>query len=202
MPTKPSESGFTLLELLIAIAIFSGIVVALSSILTSNQLLYARGQGSIEAQQNARIALETITRETRVAGRDLRNTIASLSPATAVQAANATSLTFVGDVNNDDILDKVTYRISGTQILRDFTSWNGTTFPAATTGILADGVAGLTFTYYDDSQPTNLVISAPVAAGSLPNIRRIQVGIVGTQSAAGGAAQTFSLVSDVQLRNL
>jgi hypothetical protein len=138
----------------------------------------------------------------RVAGRDLQGTIALQVPATAVQAATASSLTFLGDVNNDDVLDQVTYRLSGTQLLRDFASWNGASFSAATTGVLATGVAGVTFTYYDGTQPTNVEIAAPVFSGSLGSIRRIQIGIVGSQSAAGGSAQTFSVVSDVRLRNL
>jgi hypothetical protein len=190
-----------MLELLIAMAIFSFVIIGIASIMNGNQLAWARGQGQIEAQQNARIALETITREVRVAGRDLRGTIALQTPATAVQTATGTSLTFLGDVDNDDVCDQVTYRVSGTRILRDFSSWVGSGFPAPTTGVLADGVIGLTFTYYDATQPTNAVIAAPVASGSLGAIARIQVGIVGSRSASGGPTQSFSVVSDVDLRN-
>jgi hypothetical protein len=67
--------------------------------------------------------------------------------------------------------------------------------------VVAEGVTALTFVYYDDNQPTNNVIPAPVASGSLGAIRRIQIGIVGSRNAAGGSTQTYSVVTDVRLRN-
>jgi prepilin-type N-terminal cleavage/methylation domain-containing protein len=196
------QGGFTILELMLASAIFGLVLLGATRVFSGNQQVFASGQGKIEAQQNARIAVETIARELRVAGRDLRGTIALQSPATAIQSANASSLTFLGDIDNDDVLDEVTYRISGTQLLRDFASWNGASFSAATTGVLAGGVSSLTFNYYDGTQPTNVEIAAPVPSGSLGTIRRIQIGVVGSQGAAGGTPQVFSIVSDVRPRNL
>ncbi len=199
---RTTQKGFTILEFLLASALFGFVLLGMASIYNSNQVTYTIGQGKIEARQNARISLEMMAREVRLAGHDLRNTIASQAQPTAIQTATSTSLTFLADVNNDNTLDKITYRLQGTQLLRDLSAWNGTSFPTPATGVVADSVSSLSFTYYDGTQPTNNLITAPVAAGSLGTIRRIQIGVVGSQRVGGGGAQTYSVVTDVRLRNL
>jgi Tfp pilus assembly protein PilW len=95
MQGSAAEVGFSVLELILSVALFCFVLLGISSIYTSNQMMYAEGQGKIEAQQNARIALETMAREVRLAGHDLRGTIALQTPATAIQTATASSLTFL-----------------------------------------------------------------------------------------------------------
>ncbi len=196
------QSGFTIVEFLVAAAIFAFVALAISTVYVSNQQVYAKGQSRIDAQQNARVAIEQMERELRMAGKDPRNTISTQSPATAIQTATGTSITFLADIDHDRTLDKVTYRLSGGQLLRDFSSWNGSSFPTATTGIIADKITSLTFTYYDAAQPTNNVITAPVASGSLGTIKRIAVGIATSQTTIGASAQTFGASIDVRPRNL
>ena len=197
-----TQRGFTILELLLAIGLFSFVIMGIGSVLGSNQNLFGSGQGKIEAQQNVRIALETMAREVRLAGHDLANTIALQSPATAVQTATASSLTFLSDINNDNVLDKITFRLSGTQLYRDFASWNGSSFPSPASSVLAANVSSLSFAYFDCAQPTNNAILAPVASGSLGTIRRIQIGVTASQRVGSAPTQSYSTVTDVRLRNL
>jgi hypothetical protein len=91
----------------------------------------------------------------------------------------------------------VTYRISGSQFLRDISSWNGAAFPAATTGVIADGVSSLTFNYFTNA---DAAITAPVTSGSLNSIKRITVSLTTTHSTLD-QQRTFPLVVDLRLRN-
>ncbi len=191
------QRGFTLLEALIAAGIFAVVLVGAVSFFATNGGLYNRGQSQAEAQQNARVALEAIAREIRMAGYDHSGVIAALASPTSIQTGSSSSLTFVADATGDGVLDRVTYRLQGSQLVRDISSWNGTAFPTATTGEVADGLSTLDFSYYDSA---NASISAPVAAGSLAGIRRITVSLV-TAKTTVNVQQAFPLVVDVRLRN-
>jgi len=198
METRGNERGFTLLEALVASTVFAVVMVGAVSMFATNSGVYRSGQSKAEVQQNARIALESAAREIRMAGYDHSGVItAALANHTSIQAGNASSLTFVADVTNDNVLDQVTYRIAGSQFLRDISSWNGTAFPAATTGVIADGVSSLTFNYYTSA---NAAIAAPVASGSLDSIKRITVSLTTTHSSLD-QQRTFPLVVDLRLRN-
>ena len=159
-----------------------------------------RGQSRAEAQQNARVALQTAAREIRIAGYDLSDVVSTLTPPTAIRVTNQSDLTFVADVTGDGVLDQVSYRLQGGQLIRELASWNGSSFPAPVAGELADGLGNLTFTYFDDTTPTNGAITAPVATASLGDIRRVTISLVAADTVVG-AQQAFPLVVDVQLRN-
>ncbi len=60
--------GFTLLEVLLASAIFAVVMIAVYTMYAGNQALFARGERASDTQQNARAALDLLTRELRMAG--------------------------------------------------------------------------------------------------------------------------------------
>lgn len=200
MTTNRWQGGFTLFEVLIAAATFGLVIVGALTVFATTNTSYRIGQSKAESHQNARTALELIAREIRVAGYDLSNTISGLTSPTPIQVGNANSLTFVADVTEDGVLDRVTYQLKGTQVVRDFSSWTGSTFTTPISGEIADGVTLLSFAYFDDTTPTNASIAAPVASTSLADIRRITVGIV-TSTSMADKQQTFPLSVDVRLRN-
>ena len=194
------QNGFTLLEALIALAVFGLIMVCAFTLYASNQDAYRVGQSRAEVQQNARVALQTAAREIRIAGYDLSDVVSTLTPPTAIRVANQNDLTFVADVTGDGVLDQVSYRLQGGHLVRELSSWDGSSFPTPVAGELADGLGLLTFTYFDDTIPTNAAIAIPVATASLGDIRRVTISLVAADTIVG-AQQTFPLVVDVQLRN-
>ena len=105
-------------------------MVGVFTLMATNQAVYRRGQSKAEAQQNARVALQTMMREIRVAGYDPSGVLATLPSPTAFQVANQNDLTFVADFDRDGVLDQVSYRLQGTQLVRASSSWSGTAFPA------------------------------------------------------------------------
>jgi prepilin-type N-terminal cleavage/methylation domain-containing protein len=200
MQRRYRQTGYSLVEALIALAVFGLIMVGAFTLYASNQDAYRVGQSQAEVQQNARVALEAAAREVRLAGYDLSGVLSTLTPPTAIQVANQSDLTFVADVTGDDVLDQVSYKLQGGRLVRELSSWNGSSFPTPVAGELADGLGLLTFAYFDDTTPTNTAIAAPVATSSLDDIRRITISVVAADTIVG-AQQTFPLVVDVQLRN-
>ena len=68
MTKRPRERGFTLLELMLGLAVA---LIAATSILgaaIAHQRLYVWHAETLEAQQNARVALDVIRREMSLAG--------------------------------------------------------------------------------------------------------------------------------------
>lgn len=191
MRARDNQNGFTLLEALITSSIFAIVLIAVYASFESSQKSVTWGETKAEVQQTARVAMGMMANEIRTAGYDPSNAM-TLLPTTAVQAANPNTVTFIGDVDGDNVTDRVTYRLQGTQVIRDFSSWVGAAFPAPAPDQLADGVTALTFAYFDGNDNPTAVPA---------NIRRITIGLT-TQGPAGGKPETFPLIMDVRLRNL
>jgi len=196
MKAGHNQNGFTLLEALIMSSIFVIVLIAVYTSFESGQKTVTWGETKAEVQQTARVAMGMMANEIRTAGYDPSNppvgVIPGLPSPTAIQVANANTVTFIGDVDGDNVTDQVTYRLQGTQVIRDFSSWIGGAFPAPAPDQLADGVTALTFAYFDGNDNPTAVRA---------DIRRITVGLT-TQAPAGGKPETFPLIMDVRLRNL
>jgi len=186
------QQGFSLMEVLISLSVFTIVLFAVYTTFTASHRTFARGEDKIELQQTIRVAMGMAASEIRTAGYDPSNpaVIPVLPSPTAIQAANANSLTFVADVDGNNVTDQVTYRLQGTQLIRDF--GGAPPFPALVSEQLADGVTALSFAYFDSSDnPT----------ATLANIRRITIGLTVQETGVGGQ-QSLPLTMDVRLRNV
>jgi type IV pilus assembly protein PilW len=65
---RGSQQGFSLIELLLATAILGIVMSGLVALLSAGQRAYSRGSNTVDAQQNARVALDRMAREIREAG--------------------------------------------------------------------------------------------------------------------------------------
>lgn len=132
-------SGFTLIELLVALAVVGLVLAATFSVLDQGQQGYLLGVARLEAQQNARVALERVAREIRTAGFDPTG-----ADFPAIVNPARTSLTIQKDLNGNGVIDApgetITYLLRGTTLRRDA---GGGAQP------VIDGVRDLTFTYLD-----------------------------------------------------
>jgi prepilin-type N-terminal cleavage/methylation domain-containing protein len=66
--TPRSHNGFTVVEVLISAVIFLVIMMAMYQLFTSSQANYAGGTRKANVQQNARLAMEEMVRDLRMAG--------------------------------------------------------------------------------------------------------------------------------------
>lgn len=202
MPSSNAQSGFSLAELMVATLLLSFVMLGVTTVFVSNQRAYERGQTQVETHQNARVGLEMLSRELRMAGFDPQDQIALQAAPVVFQVATATTLTFLGDVSGDDTLDQVTYRRQGNTLIREFSSWDGTSFPAPSVGEVATGLMGFGFAYADGTQPTNVALAAPVTGTTRWDIRRITVTLQTLGSTVAGVQTNYDLSIDVRPRNL
>ena len=134
-----NERGFSLAELLSAMAVLALLLAGLLLTFQEGQNVYSFGAGRSEVQQNARVALNRMLHELRTATQ-----ITTANP-------NDINFTFVDETClATPPCPTVEYSLGGTNLQRNQT----VPVIAGQPATLAGGVAGLTITYYDVSNNT------------------------------------------------
>ena len=150
------QRGFTLAELLVAIAVVGLIMTGLLTFMMTGNQTYLTGSNQIEAQQAARVALARMVREIRGAG--YNPTGAACPPskncpiggATGLDNLTATALMIQNDTNNNGTFEpteRVLYTLNGTDLQRQDFAPGGDATPQTIVG----GIQALTFTYLDEN---------------------------------------------------
>jgi type IV pilus assembly protein PilW len=196
--------GFTLVELLVALAISSIIMAIIYATYQAQLRTQLTQQQVVEMQQNARAAMFAIEREIRLAGYDPTD-----SGFPQITSAQTGSITFTMDINNgadddldgivdeldergmpnvdgdiNDNLEQITYRLSndaggdgiadGLDCNLQRQHWDGAAMQSSDISLNIDV---LNFAYLD-AGGNNLVVGSAVPAGQLADIRSIQISIV------------------------
>ena len=219
MPRTPTEirsdpfnrqAGFSFVEIMIAVLISTIVLFAIYLVYASNLTTAAWGNKKVELQQNARVALDMMEREIRMAGYDPQNTGAAAIQSTPL---NASDLIFTADVDGDNVTEKVQYTFNAASqtITRSLWRWNGTGWTSISTNeVVADGVSSLAPSHINcDGTINPTTTTAPFTycdgnnkSTSTPaSVRKITIAITAS-GMAGNKLQTFSFASDVRLRNL
>ena len=160
-----SRGGYTIVELLVAIAISGIFMGTIYSAYTSQQRA-TLGQEQVSAmQRNLRSAMYFMEKEIRMAGCDPTG----LTTAGIVQA-KANLMEFNADTDGDGTIapdERITYSLPGADLIR-----NG--------GRIAENIDALNFVYLDGESPPNVLnpSKTDVSTASIPNIRSVQVTVV------------------------
>lgn len=169
-----NERGFTLTELLVACAVVGILMAGIFSLQQQGQTAYLWGAGRVEVQQNARVAVDLLTRELRSA-----LSITAIG-ANCNNATGASSITF-----NDAGGTSVAYTLSGTTLQRGGQEVVG-------------GVQSFKlFCYAADGYTQTATLTDIRAIGV-----QIQTRATDTTSASSAGSQRASAESRVKLRNL
>jgi prepilin-type N-terminal cleavage/methylation domain-containing protein len=194
--------GFTLAELLIAVAILGFMMGALFTLQRQGQLAYLSGAARVEVQQNARLALDMMISDIRsalpVAGTTRIITAIDANCATGAPPALGTAGggggTSIGFTDQDG--NAVTYSLVGASCT---TAANGCDLQK-NGATLIGGVQELQIWCYDNASP------AALSAAPLDNIReiRIQIRTKTERTAQAGSAgdQHARIEGRVRLRNI
>ena len=130
---KSSRRGFTLIELMITVALSSVILAAGYQMFTGQRKSYALQQDLTEMQQHLRGCEQMMTREIRMAGYNVGVlTTRSDVPGTpfhngtieTFEEATAQSITFTADVEHDATVETIRYSLRGTSLVREMWRWD------------------------------------------------------------------------------
>lgn len=168
------KNGFTIIELVVAMALTSMLIAVVAMAFTGQSRSYNTQQDVVSLQQDLRSALQLIAKEIRMAGYDPTGNANA-----AIVTANATNLRFtqdigggVGGVSDGDTSDAnedVRYAISTSGALGRETGGAGGLQP------VAENIDRLAFEYYMDNGTWT---QAPAAA-DLDDIRAVKIMVLG-----------------------
>ena len=196
-----NQKGFTLTELLVAMGLSLIVLGAVYGVYRVQTHTVRAQEFKMEAQEDARAALDMMTREIRNTAFFRTGTACTTVPAntSGIIAATATNFQFVYDADGlngcaDTMAtvgadENVTYALTGGNITR---AVNGGAAQPLTAGNVTNTIM---FTYFDN---------AGIATTTLANIKRVSITIsVQSRStdAQFGGGQTVTMTSNVDLRN-
>ena len=189
-----SARGFSLVELMVTLAISGIIIVAVYSVYTSQQRIYLAQEQVAEMQQNIRAAVDTMTREIRMAGYDSTGNAGA-----GITTASAGQFGFTLDSNEDgdtadggEIIDFGFSVAAGNDVDRNGipdTISNGVpdalnlgkqTGGAGGYQAMAENIQAIEFSYLDKDGNVTAVLA---------NIRSVQISIL---ARAGRSDQNFT----------
>ena len=180
---KHRPNGFSILELLIVLAIMSIVGGAAYSIFATLTMSYTTQNVAAKTQQGLRIGVDTIARDIRMAGLDPLK-----SAGAKIVTADSTTIQFTSDKNLDgdvdDSSEDITYALSGDAIL--YTDDLGSV-------PVIENVSNFSFTYFDsDGSITSIT----------ENIRSVHISLT-TRAPAGRAEPVIRRYTTlIRCRNL
>ena len=194
---KNNEKGFTLIEMLISMAIGLIIMAALSSTFILQREAYDDQEQIAETIQTARAAMDIMTREIRMGGYDPTDAGFNGIPYNAGQLQILADIddnagTGVSDGDTNDSNEDITYSYDSTNLQIDRNTGGGAQ-------PFAENIQAFTFSYLDSSGNTTTTTS---------NIRQIQLTITSRTAqpdrnyTPNSGYRTYTLTSYITPRNL
>ncbi len=200
MKNANSKKGFSLVELLVSVAIFALISIAVGTFAKDIFSLNFLMQGNLNAQLDMRHILKVMVTEMREAG-------PSAMGAYPISLASSTAVTFFSDVDNDGIRDQVRYFLDGKTLKRGVTAPSGTNLVynmanEKITSLVSNVISSSTlpiFQYYSANYTgTTSPLSFPV---DVPSIRLIKITVIINKDPRHSTGYILTS-SQVNLRNL
>lgn len=230
MKSRRHAAAFTMVELMVAIAIAVIVTWGLYDLYTNYVKAFIAQDRVIETQQTARIAIDTLTQDLLRAGYK----VSASQPAIVSAASNDITVELYNDQAN--AYERIRYVVDGSnnllrEVYRNTGGWvlqDGTGGTPSLSGPLADNIrfqdlngngtrdageaAALEFTYFtqtaiqtNPTSPTPLDVTTPVtAAATLLDIRQVRVSLTARSAQRDPVTGRFvyrTLRADVKPRN-
>ena len=221
-PAPPrGQDGFTLVELLITMSIFTLVLMGIFQIFEPSNAAYVSSEHRLGVQQNARISMDMVVRQIRMAGYFPENvdtdTTNDIANPVSVQVATDAALAVAGDLDGSGTSSAFLFcrDVSGLRRVKGALGV-ATSYQCATGDILAESVTRLSFAYYDaNNNPVQNPPTAPFQLDGQPvgvaptfinttqrsAVRRVVITMTARESVPGQPDQTYTLTSDVRFRN-
>ncbi|MDR7545343.1 MAG: prepilin-type N-terminal cleavage/methylation domain-containing protein [Armatimonadota bacterium] len=200
---RPHQDGFTVLEVLLALALFGTVLVSAWAVFSSYFKAFNVGRDFADEHQNARATLEWITRRARMAQ------IAAQSSATPLPLD---ALNIVADLDRDGTQEQYRFCLDVAEgvIRQQRVSPAGSAPPATCTfgdpltsrGVRPLRVIALEFGYYSGADEAPPVPPGVGAGGIVPGVGRVQITMVLDSNRSGVRdGGDLTLVSNAAIRN-
>jgi prepilin-type N-terminal cleavage/methylation domain-containing protein len=213
------QDGFTLVELMVAMSIFLLILVGIFQVFDPSRNAYQVSERKLDVQQNARVAMDRMARQIRMTGYFPENidTNPANDLSNPIQVGTESALSIAGDLDGTGASNVYTFcrDTSGLRRVQGAIGAAGS-YTCANGQLMAESVTALNFAYFDSANnpvpnpptgPFNLdsegLGSAPAFASVAQRsiVRRIVIMVTARENVPGQPAQTYTLTSDVRLRN-
>lgn len=190
------RSGFTLIEMLVVIALTSVVLLALTFLI---QYFYKTNAYALEQTQAVNSARQSV----ETAMHDLREATYGADGSYPIASAATSTVTFYASVSGTTAVEKVRYYLSGTTLYRGTTESGGSPpsyagQPESTTLVvdnIRNGTSTPLFAYYDAD---GNALSAPV---NVAQVASVQID-VRTDVNPNRAPEVYTLIGSATLRNL
>jgi prepilin-type N-terminal cleavage/methylation domain-containing protein len=213
------QDGFTLVELMVAMSIFMLILVGVFQVFDPSRNAYQVSERKLGVQQNARVAMDRMARQIRMAGyfpENIDNDNAN-DLSNSIQVATESALSVAGDLDGLGASSVYTFCLDASGLRRVQGAIGvAASYTCANGQLMAESVTALNFAYFDASNnpvpnppagPYNLDAQGLGGAPTFVNVaqrsivRRVVIMVTARENVPGQPAQTYSLASDVRLRN-
>jgi len=196
-----TQTGFTLVELVLAVFIFSAITAGVAAF-----GVYYFQSYSFSFEENQSIGLAQTAITTMI--REIREARSGDDGAYALTQVDDNTLIFYSDVTNDGRSDRVRYFLNGTDLKKGVIEPTQVpvTYPTdqekvSTIASYVDNAGQPLFIYYNGDYPTDTVNNPLPQVSRLLNTRFISV-YLRINIAVDYSAQPFEIASGVQIRSL
>lgn len=194
------QTGFTVVEMIVVVAIFAMISLAVANFQRSIFQTSSTVSGSLTTSYDARVILRTMTRELRT------SSVGSNGSYPLVQAATS-SITFFADIDSDNVREQVRYFLVGTNLRKGVIKPSGSPLsyvPAnESVATIATNIRNSTstplFQYFSSSYDgTTAALTNPV---SITAVRLVKINLtLDVDIRKAPVSRTYT--SQVSLRNL
>lgn len=215
--TRPA--GFTIVEVLVALSIFLLILMGIMQVFEPSNSAYQSSQRKLNVQQNGRVAMDVMVRQIRMAGFFPENidTNNANDQQNSVEVATNAAIAVAGDLDGTGVTNTFLFCLDSAGLRRvQGPRGAGASYTCSNGVVLAEGVTNLAFAYYDaNNDPVPDPPTAPYqldgqAVGAAPSfasatqraaVRRVVITLTARESVPNQPPQTYTLTSDVRLRN-
>ena len=203
MVSLNNNRGFTLVEMVMVLAISTIVLAAMYSVFTIANKNFTTQNAAANVQQNLRSAIGLMARDIRVAGLDPTG-----SDNFGITYASQTKIRFTmdsidsgsGDFNgivDEANFEEITYGFQGNQVMQ--TLYETVTSSTADAAALISNIIEVKFKYYDSA---NNDLGDPVPADQLENIRNVEILVTHEEPAGRDEMVSRTLTRRVECRNM
>lgn len=190
-PDWRSSGGFSIIELLVAMAVLSIIVVGIANVFISFNRLSTSQEVAAGVQQSVRIAIDFMVGDIQMAGLDpVKTTNAGIEVATATNIRVTSDRNLDGGIDNSDY-ERITYVYDSANNELDRILYEGT--GSQSNQSVIDNVTDLTFTYLDSND---------AVTGTLADIRTVKISLTVAEPAGRDGTVQRTYITRARCRNI